>query len=170
MLWPEQLLKAIEVRAAVTAGLQCNCEDYACPCHADAPKLAERVRELQDAIAAHRAAKADDRCIEDDDRLYQALGDGIKCDRRVGDKAAMLRNCERFIANRTEGGVWKSYAALEQEYAEFRALVKKVRVAQKAYFKGRAAAALAEAKRLEAELDDVLAPGAGLFDQGDPVA
>lgn len=34
------------------------------------------VAELRKAIEAHRAQKADDRCIEDDDRLYEALGDG----------------------------------------------------------------------------------------------
>ena len=57
---------------------------------------AERDR-LQDAIREHRAQKADD-------RLYAALGDGIKCDRRVGDKAAMLWNCERFIDQRCQPG------------------------------------------------------------------
>ncbi len=71
---------------------------------------------LRQAIILHRAHKADDRCIEDDDRLYEALGDGIKCDRRVGDKDAMLANCKRFIEQRCEGGgPWKSYEALRGE-------------------------------------------------------
>lgn len=70
---------------------------------------------LREAIVTHRSQKADDRCIEDDDRLYEALGDGIKCDRRVGDKAAMLENCRRFIDIRCEGGGWRSYAELEAE-------------------------------------------------------
>lgn len=76
---------------------------------------------LRAAIRTHRDQKADDRCIEDDDRLYAALGDGIKCDRRVGDKAAMLANCQRFIENRCEGGEWRSYAELEAENARLRA-------------------------------------------------
>lgn len=75
----------------------------------------ERIQRLEQAIRAHRSQKADDRCIEDDDRLYDALGDGIKCDRRVGDQEAMFRNCQRFIANRCEGGGWRSYVELEEE-------------------------------------------------------
>lgn len=70
---------------------------------------------LRRAIKTHRAQKADDRCIEDDDRLYAVLADGIKCDRRVGDKAAMLRNCDRFIDRRCQSGGWRSYAELEVE-------------------------------------------------------
>lgn len=77
--------------------------------------LIAEVRRLTEAINTHRSQKADDRCIEDDDRLYEALGDGIKCDRRVGDKAAMLANCQRFIEKRCEGGGWPSYAELEAE-------------------------------------------------------
>lgn len=81
----------------------------------------QRVKELESAIRTHRDQKADDRCIEDDDRLYEALGDGIKCDRAVGDKAAMLENCLRFINHRCSGGgPWKSYAELEQEIRTLR--------------------------------------------------
>lgn len=76
-------------------------------------ELLGQIEKLRAAIIAHRSQKADDRCIEDDDRLYEALGDGIKCDRAVGDKAAMLRNCQRFIERRCEGGKWPSYAELE---------------------------------------------------------
>lgn len=78
----------------------------------------QRIIDLENAIKTHRSQKADDRCIEDDDRLYEALGDGIKCDRRVGDKAAMLRNCERFIDNRCQGGGWPNYAQLEAEIGQ----------------------------------------------------
>lgn len=99
---------------------------------ADIPALADavaalvaEVERLTEAIKTHRSQKADDRCIEDDDRLYEALGDGIKCDRRVGSKSAMLTNCQRFIQNRCEGGGWPSYAELEAkvqgEYARGRA-------------------------------------------------
>lgn len=68
---------------------------------------------LRQAIKTHRSQRADDRCIEDDDRLYEALGDGIKCDRHVGSKGEMLTNCARFIDRRCEGGHWPSYAELE---------------------------------------------------------
>ena len=71
-----------------------------------------RVTQLENAIRTHRSQKADDRCIEDDDRLYETLGDGIKCDRRVGSKCEMLKNCERFIQNRTEEGHWRTYQEL----------------------------------------------------------
>jgi GNAT superfamily N-acetyltransferase len=71
------------------------------------------LKRLRAAIVTHRSQKADDRCIEDDDRLYRALGDGIGCDRRVGDKDAMLDNCARFILQRCEGGGWPSYVELE---------------------------------------------------------
>jgi hypothetical protein len=74
-----------------------------------------RTKELEDAIRKHRSQKADDRCIEDDDELYAALGDGIKCDRRVGDKMAMLENCARFIERHCEGGGWPTYQALESQ-------------------------------------------------------
>lgn len=74
---------------------------------------------LRAAIAAHHAQKADDRCIEDDDRLYAAAG-LPPCDRRVGDKEAMLANCARFIARRCEGGGWPSYVELEAQIAQLR--------------------------------------------------
>jgi hypothetical protein len=76
--------------------------------------LAARIVELEEAIRTHRDQKADDRCIEDDDRLYAVLNDGVVCDRHVGDKAAMLRNCERFISNRCLSGKWPTYAELEE--------------------------------------------------------
>lgn len=75
--------------------------------------LQQDLQRLTEAIVEHRAQKADDRCIEDDDQLYAALKDNIKCDRRVGDKAAMLHNCKRFIENRCQEGGWPTYAELE---------------------------------------------------------
>lgn len=82
--------------------------------------LRDKVTKLDRAIAEHHAQKADDRCIEDDDRLYAAAG-LPPCDRRVGDKAAMLANCARFIDKRCEGGGWPSYAELEAEIERLRA-------------------------------------------------
>jgi hypothetical protein len=70
---------------------------------------------LKSAIKNHRSQKADDRCIEDDDALYAVLGDGILCDRRVGSKEEMLKNCSRFIERRCEGGHWPTYSSLEAE-------------------------------------------------------
>lgn len=93
-----------------------------------------QAEEMRKAIIAHRSQKADDRCIEDDDRLYEVLGDGIKCDRRVGSHQEMLANCRRFIENRCERGGWKSYVELEADLA----------------------AAREERERLKAELDDTL--------------
>ena len=73
---------------------------------------------LQAAIKTHHAQKADDRCWIDDFDLYKAAGLPMH-DPFVGDKAAMLENCKRFIKNRCgEGGDWKSYAELEKELAE----------------------------------------------------
>jgi len=69
---------------------------------------------LRQAIVTHHAQKADDRCFLDDDKLYVAAG-LPPCDRRVGDKAAMLENCKRFLALRCESGGWVSYKDLESE-------------------------------------------------------
>lgn len=83
---------------------------------ADNSRLAAELGTLKEAIAEHHRQKADDRCIEDDDRLYASAG-LPPCDRRVGDKDAMLANCARFIDRRCEGGKWPSYAELESELA-----------------------------------------------------
>lgn len=80
--------------------------------------LREMYAKLRAAIVTHRSQKADDRCIEDDDRLYEVLGDGIKCDRRVGCKFEMAKNCLRFIEQRTEEGGWPTYVELEAKIAE----------------------------------------------------
>jgi hypothetical protein len=70
---------------------------------------------LQAAIAEHHAQKADDRCFLDDDELY-AVARLPPVDRTIGNPAAMLENCKRFIAQRCQGGgLWKSYAELEAE-------------------------------------------------------
>lgn len=90
-------------------------------------RLREENKRLRDAIVEHRSQKADDRCIEDDDRLYEVLGDGIKCDRRVGDKTAMLINCARFIERRCEQGQWLTYAQLEQKVKDLELELGRVR-------------------------------------------
>lgn len=75
--------------------------------------LKYEIRQLLNAIKEHWEQKADDRCIEDDDKLYKAAG-LPPCDRHVGDKTAMLVNCARFIEKRCEGGKWPSYVELER--------------------------------------------------------
>ena len=77
--------------------------------------LSQEVQRLRAAVTEHHAQKADDRCWEDDDRLYAAFG-LPPVDRSIGDPTAMLENCKRFIKQRCEGGgPWKSYAELEAE-------------------------------------------------------
>lgn len=71
---------------------------------------------LYAAIAEHHRQKADDRCREDDDRLYAAAG-LPPADVRIGDPLAMVVNCVRFIKNRCEGGGWPSYVDLEAKLA-----------------------------------------------------
>lgn len=84
--------------------------------------LADEVERLHAAIIDHRAQRGDDRCWTDDQKLYAVLGDGDQGDNRVGDKAAMLKNCDRFLTNRCEGGgPWKTYAELEAENAVLKA-------------------------------------------------
>lgn len=86
----------------------------------------ERIAHLEQAIREHRGQKADDRCIEDDDRLYDALGDGIKCDRRVGGKEAMLANYARFIDRRCVRGKWPTYQELEDEVERLKGELKEM--------------------------------------------
>ena len=66
------------------------------------------------AIKEHHSQKADDRCRLDDDRLYAAAG-LPPCDRRVGDKFEMAKNCLRFIDRRCESGGWPTYVEMETE-------------------------------------------------------
>lgn len=75
-----------------------------------------RAGTLLSAIITHRDQKRDDMCWMDDDVLYTAAGLSPR-DHTVGDQAAMLKNCERYIRTRCEGGNWKSYAELEVELA-----------------------------------------------------
>lgn len=80
----------------------------------------ERVAVLEAAIKEHHSQKADDRCIEDDDKLYAAAG-LPPCDRRVGDKLEMVKNCIRFIEKRCEGGGWPTYKELEHDRDQWKA-------------------------------------------------
>lgn len=75
-------------------------------------RMEHKYYKLLDAVKLHHAQKADDRCIEDDDRLYDAAG-LPPCDRRVGNKEEMLKNCKRFIERRCESGGWATYQELK---------------------------------------------------------
>jgi hypothetical protein len=108
------------------------------------------VERLRAAIIKHRSRRADDRCIEDDDELYAVLGDGIKCDRRVGSKEAMLVNCARFIERRCEGGGWPSYAELETRLESQRAAIS----AARAWGKARAKLIATREKLAKSKSDD----------------
>lgn len=77
--------------------------------------LKQRVAELEEAIRQHRSQKADDRCWEDDQKLYAVLNDGNLGDNTTCDPCVMLENCKRFISNRMQGGDWPSYEELEQQ-------------------------------------------------------
>lgn len=95
-------------------------------------ELTDTVDQLREAIEEHRAQKADDRCWMDDQRLYAVLNDGNLGDNRVGDKAAMMINCARFIENRCVGGTWKTYEQLETEKSdlEYRMALAMSRIAE----------------------------------------
>lgn len=77
-------------------------------------------RDLLQAVIAHHGQRADDRCFLDDHLVYAAAGLPV-ADNRVGDKAAMLENCKRFIDKRCAGGGWASYAELESANAKLKA-------------------------------------------------
>lgn len=66
-----------------------------------------------DAIVEHHAQGKDDLCWMDDDKLYAAAGLPPR-DHHVGCQLSMVQNCVRYIKNRTEGGVWPTYAELEK--------------------------------------------------------
>lgn len=85
---------------------------------AERDRLATELAGIRAAIQKHHDQKADDRCWIDDLELYKSAGLPMH-DPFVGDKAAMLENCKRFINNRCgEGGDRKSYVELEKELAE----------------------------------------------------
>lgn len=81
---------------------------------------AEELAVLKKAIQEHYDQHADDRCWMDDVQLYEAAGIRVDPERfKVGDRAAMLKNCERYVEHRCrDGGPWKSYAELEARIAE----------------------------------------------------
>lgn len=50
-------------------------------------------------------------------------------DLRIGDPAAMLKNCERYVGCLQVGGPWKSYADLEAELTRIAEIAERMRIA-----------------------------------------
>lgn len=125
---PEHKLSGID--KAATCGAAGNADAFASPLNAEVGEASAKIASLSGeldamrderdkllaAIKRHHDEKASDRCWRDDDELYGAAGLS-PADIRVGDKAAMMANCYRFIEGRCEEGGWKSYADLEAEIA-----------------------------------------------------
>jgi hypothetical protein len=66
-----------------------------------ADALANEVERLQAGIREHRDQRGDDRCWEDDARLYAVLGEGDgEADSALPPKAEFLKSCERFYEQR----------------------------------------------------------------------
>ena len=95
----------------------------------DLYKLDKLMNVIRDVHAQH----ADDLCWMDIDKIFAAAGLPVP-DRSVGDQAAMLSNCHRFVYGMCKGGKWRSYDELEKENNWLRSELKKalVGVPQKA--------------------------------------
>lgn len=88
--------------------------------------------ELIDVIREVHSQHADDLCWMDIDRIFAAAGLPVP-DRRVGDRQAMKRNCDRYIDTMCQDGEWKSYADLEKELRQLKESVAAVVEAVAAY-------------------------------------
>lgn len=85
------------------------------------PAALRRLIHLETVIRDAHSQRADDCCWMDVDRIFAAIGLPVP-DRRVGDKAAMLANCGRFLDVLCSSGHWPSYADLEREIEQMRTL------------------------------------------------
>jgi hypothetical protein len=79
-------------------------------------EILEKHVKLVKVITQVQKARADDTCWMDIDLIFKACGLPVP-DRKVGDKVAMLKNCDRFVNTMCSGGAWKSYVELEAELA-----------------------------------------------------
>lgn len=91
----------------------------------------DRALKAEAAIRKHRDQRGGDRCWMDDADLYRVLPDSpngpLPQVFEVGDKAAMLKECEHYIQRRCfEGGTWKSNAEWEAEAAALRNGIEKI--------------------------------------------
>ncbi len=123
-----------EVRQVVAASTVVEGESSQLSLVALARQLeAVRQAEFQRCRAAvadlHHGQIADDRCFEDDDRLYSWFGLPA-VDRTIGDPQEMHANCWRFIQNRCQaGGPWRSYRELLEEADQLRQTIRTMQVA-----------------------------------------
>lgn len=90
----------------------------------DAKRVVKHLRHLEQLLLVIQdvhAQHADDLCWmpADVNRIFEAAGLPPQ-DLYVGDKAAMLANCERYVACLQSGGGWLSYADLEAENERLR--------------------------------------------------
>src|SRR5205809_5383224 len=83
---------------------------------------------LMEVIKEVHSQHADDVCWMDIDKIFKAAGLTTP-ERRVGDKAAMLYNCQRFIITMCQNGQWKSYVELEAEIVTLKKLGKELQTA-----------------------------------------
>lgn len=74
------------------------------------------------AVVYCHAQRRDDRCWMDVAKVYEAAGLPPP-DASVGDQAAMLENCKRYVEVHCTGGPWPSYRELEAEVAWLKSLV-----------------------------------------------
>ncbi len=81
----------------------------------------EEYYKILSTITEVHSQHADDLCWlpSDVNKIFVAAGLPPQ-DLRVGDKEAMRKNCDRYLACLSEGGPWKSYAELEKENEELR--------------------------------------------------
>jgi hypothetical protein len=119
----------------------------------DLVKLLHVVREVH-------AARADDLCWMDIDRIFAAAGLPAP-DRRAGDKFAMLKNCARFIDTMCAGGKWRTYAQLEEDVARLTETVSRLRAEVSDLLVEKHARDTTEAvfARLAAEIDPAYSAG-----------
>lgn len=77
----------------------------------EAAKAWNELALLKQTVVEVHSQRADDLCWMDLVKIFAAAGLPTP-DCRVGDKFAMLNNCERFVGTLESGGPWKSYAEL----------------------------------------------------------
>lgn len=81
--------------------------------------------DLLQTIKEVHSQHADDLCWMDIDRIFVAAGLPVP-DRKVGDKKAMKRNCDRFIDIMCQAGGWQSYVELEAERDIFKSALERI--------------------------------------------
>lgn len=60
----------------------------------------ERIKQLEDAIRKHRAQTGHDMCWENDEELWQALGDGVDIDHTPPPWCEFMHRCAAYRASK----------------------------------------------------------------------